>query len=91
MISRTPSTFPTEPEAGGSASAGGFAGAPRLRSFCVLRPEEEGTEEREDEAGREPEGEREAEELRAVEAVPEEGGTARRLHRSRPSAEKIFR
>ena len=91
MIRRTPSTLPTEPEEGGSASARGFAGTSRERSRCVLRSEGDGAELREAETGREPEEDRGAEELRIAEAVPETAGTARRLHRSSPSAEKTFR
>ena len=96
MISRAPRTFPTEPEECGSASARGFEGASRLRSLCTARPEEDGDlpreaeTEREPEEDREPEEEREAEELRVAEAVPDTAGTARRLQRSSPSAEKTF-
>ena len=90
MISNPPKTLPKALVEEGAASARGFAGASRLPPRCALQPEEEGTEAREDEAGREPEGEREAEELRTAEGVPEARGTACRLHRSRPSAEKTF-
>ena len=90
MISRTPSTFPTEPEAGGSASAGGSAGTSRERLLCMLRAAGAGAELREAEAVREPEDGREAEEPRAVEADPETRETACRLHRSSPSAEKTY-
>lgn len=90
MISSAPRTFPMEPEECGSASARGFAGASRLRLLCTARPEEDGDAPREAETEREPEEEREAEELRAAEAVPDTAGTARRLQRSSPSAEKTF-
>ncbi len=90
MISRAPRNLPKAPVEGGAASARGFAGASRLPSRCALRPEEEEAEAREDEAGREPEEEREGEELRTAEGVPEDRGTARRLQRSSPSAEKTF-
>ncbi len=58
--------------------------------FCTVCPEEDGEELRETEALCEPEEDREAEEFRTVEGVAETGGAARRLQRSRPSAEKTF-
>ena len=84
-INSAPKTFSPEPEEAGSALARDFAGASRVRSFDAVLPDVPAEErEAEDEV-------RELEVPRVFEAVPETGGTERRLHRASPSAEKTLR
>ena len=75
MISRTPMILPTGLPEEGSALAGASAGTSCVRWFCTVRPEEG----------------REAEELRAAAGAADDPGTARRLQRASPSAEKTLR